>query len=129
MKTASWLPLAAILALGTVPAHAQSKKREAPAPVAPVTIAGVRYEAVPFGMARGLDQNGGYVAAIDPASGRELWVAKVYGSAPRPDLEGDKQDIFITAMKSAHDGKALAVETERGGHFELDLATRRARRL
>jgi len=42
---------------------AANKKRAAPDPVEPITLGGVRYEAVQFGNARGLEQNGGYITA------------------------------------------------------------------
>jgi hypothetical protein len=129
MKGALWPAVAVMVLVATVPGFAFVKKREPPAQVAPVTVAGIRYEALPFGKARGLGQNGGYIAAVDPISGRELWVAKVYATPQDPGLEGDKQDVFITAIRAARDGRALTIETERGGRYELDLASRRSRPL
>jgi len=51
---------ATMLIAAAVPGQA---KRLAPDPVAPVSFEGRRYETVAFGKARGLGQNGGYVAA------------------------------------------------------------------
>jgi hypothetical protein len=103
---------------------APKAKRAAPAKVAPVTIGTLRFEAVHWGKARGLGQNGGYVAAVDPASGKELWTLKVYDVAYEPDLEGDLQDVFITAMSKTLFGQKLNVTDERGRAYVVDPATR-----
>jgi hypothetical protein len=103
---------------------APKAKRAAPAKVAPVTVAGLRFEAVHWGKARGLGQNGGYVAAIDPASSKELWTLKVYDVVYDPDLEGDVQDVFITAMSKTLFGQKLNVTDERGRAYVVDPATR-----
>lgn len=100
------------------------KKRVAPEPVAPVSFEGRRYEAIDFGKARGLGQNGGYVAAIDEASGRELWVQRVYRIRYDRRLEGDKQDLFITGLTVLPAARALLIENERGARYRLDLRTR-----
>jgi hypothetical protein len=100
-------------------------KRLAPEPVAPVSFEGRRYEAIHFGKARGLEQNGGYVAAIDEASGRELWVQRVYRIRYDRGLEGDKQDVFITGLTLAPATRTLSIENERGARYRLDLRTRK----
>jgi hypothetical protein len=104
--------------------EAPAKKR-GPPPAAPsVSASGVRYVAVTWGLQRGLDQNGGYVAATDEKTGRELWVAKVYATPRDPNMEDDKQDLFIKRLKVVDKGRALLVTDERGGRYRLDLATR-----
>jgi hypothetical protein len=103
---------------------APKAKRAAPAKVAPVAFGGVRFEAIHWGKARGLGQNGGYIAAIDPPSNKELWTLKVYDVAYDPDLEGDVQDVFITAMSKALFGQKLNVTDERGRTYVVDPATR-----
>src|SRR6266496_104094 len=100
-------------------------KRLAPDPVAPVSFEGRRYEAIAFGKARGLGQNGGYVAAIDAASGREVWVQRIYRIRYDRRLEGDKQDVFITGLTLLPAARALAIENERGERYRLDLGTRK----
>ncbi len=114
-------------AQGAVPASAieerPSKKRGPPPPPPSITAAGVRYAAIPWGLRRGLDQNGGYLSAAD-ASGRELWVLKVYDTPHAPAMEDDKQDLFIQTLKVVDGGKALLVVDERGGRYRVDLATR-----
>jgi hypothetical protein len=102
-------------------------KRLAPDPVAPVSFEGRRYEAIQFGKARGLGQNGGHVAAIDAASGRELWVRRIYAIRYDRGLEGDKQDVFITGLTLLPAAHALLIENERGARYRLDLRTRQVR--
>jgi hypothetical protein len=101
-----------------------AKKRSGPDPVEPVSFGGTRYEAVPWGKARGLEQNGGYVAAIDERTGDELWLLKVYGVNYDGDMEGDKQDVFVTGLELDRVGRCLTVENEAGDRFAIDLATR-----
>ena len=136
------LPLAPVLLLlsfscscvhGETPPAAQiaqsaagvpAKKRAAPEPVEPVVIQGIRYEAVPWGRARGLDQNGGYVQAVDVATGKQLWLVRVYKITYDPAMEADKQDEFISELSASKDGRTLTVVTERGSRYRIDLATR-----
>ncbi len=103
-----------------------SKERlEIPRP-APVTLGAVRYQAVPFGKARGLGQNGGLVAAVDALTGIELWVLPVYTLHHNPEMEGDKQDIHIARL-SAQGDHQLRVEAERGhGTWLVDVLKRTA---
>lgn len=103
-----------------------AKKRAAPEPVDPVTIGNVRYETPLNGKARGLGQNGGHVVAIDARTGAELWLVTVYPVAYVPNMEADKQDIFIIDMAPSHDGKALIVSDEKGRRWRVDLATHAA---
>src|SRR3954463_6359057 len=100
-------------------------KRLAPDPVAPVSFEGRRYQAIDFGKARGFGQNGGYVAAIDEASGRQLWIRRIYRIRYDRGREGDKQDVFITGLTLLPAARALAIENERGERYRLDLGTRK----
>jgi len=102
-----------------------AKKRSGPDPVEPVSFGGIRYEAMQWGKARGLEQNGGYVAAIDEATGRELWVQRIYRIRYDRDTEGDKQDVFITGLTLTPGTRTLAIENERGARYRLDLRTRK----
>jgi hypothetical protein len=103
---------------------AVKKKRLAPEPVEPVSFEGRRYEALVFGKARGLGQNGGHVVAIDEATGRELWVQRIYRIRYDRGLEADKQDVFITGLTLLPSAHALEIENERGARYRLDLRTR-----
>jgi hypothetical protein len=100
----------------------EKERSEIPEP-APVTSAGVRYEALPWGKARGLGQNGGYIAAFDAASGRELWLLKVYEVRYDGRREDDKQDLFIEDLTLEAKG-LLRVTDERGAVYRVDLAQR-----
>jgi hypothetical protein len=100
------------------------KKRSGPDPVEPVSFGGTRYEAMQWGKARGLEQNGGYVAAIDEKTGDELWLLKVYDVSYDGDMEDDKQDVFVTSLELDRDGRRLMVDNEAGNRFAIDLATR-----
>ena len=102
----------------------QMKKREAPRPVPAVELDGVRYEPIVFGLARGLSQNGGYLAAIDGSSGRELWVQKIYDVVYDDSMEGDKQDVFVTRLAIDKNKRVIVVENERGERFVFDLDSR-----
>jgi hypothetical protein len=101
------------------------KRRSAPEPVDPVSIDGTTYEVIHFGKARGLKQNGGYIAKIDQETGEELEVIRVYKVRYRwwRAIEKDKHDIFITSMSLDESGKKLMISHERGGEFALDLET------
>lgn len=101
-------------------------KRVGPTDVDPATVDGVRFEAIHWGRQRGLGQNGGYVAAIDPASGKELWVAQIYVVDYIPKLETDVQDIFIKKLEPGASKGELKVVDERGRLFVLDIAKRTA---
>ena len=116
----------AVAGAAALPAEA-AKKRLAPEPVAPVSFEGRRYEAIDFGKARGLDQNGGYVAAVDEASGRELWVQRVYRIRYDRGLEADKQDVFITGLTLLPAERVLVIENERGMRYRLHLRTRKVK--
>ena len=102
-----------------------AKKRSGPDPVEPVSFGGTRYEAVPWGKARGLKQNGGYVAAVDARSGEELWLLKVYDVTYQRGMEADKQDVFITDLAIDRAGRRLTVENEAGDRFVVDLDSRK----
>ncbi len=92
--------------------------------VSPVSRKGVRYEVVAGGKGRGLGQNGGLIAAVDEASGAELWVLKVYEVHYDGDMEDDKQDVLITGLSLGWFGNRLTVRNERGQSFEVDLDSR-----
>lgn len=89
----------------------------------PITVAGIRYEAMPWGKARGLEQNGGYIAAVDIINNEELWLQKIYDVVYDMEIETDVQDVFISNL-TLHDGNLLDIENEHGDHYLLNLATR-----
>jgi len=100
----------------------QKERSEVPEPAA-VVRGGVRIEALPWGKARGLGQNGGYIAAYDLADDHEVWLLKVYDIVYDGDREADKQDLFIEDMALEPSGR-LRVTDERGGVYRVDLDKR-----
>jgi hypothetical protein len=100
----------------------EKERAEIPDP-APVLIDGVRYAALAWGKARGLGQNGGIIAAQDPASGAELWTLEVYHIDYDDEREGDKQDVFIESLH-ARPGGLLRVVSERGDSYLVDVVRR-----
>lgn len=104
----------------------KQSKREGPAPVPPVTVGTVRYE-VPHDAAEvGGTQSGGYIAAVDAASGERLWALRVYETAYDPQRERDVQDVFITRLAHRGGGQ-LDVEDEEGRRWIVDTAARKSR--
>lgn len=100
------------------------EKRAGPAPVEPLSHNGIRYEALQWGRQRGLDQNGGYIAAIDEETGEELWILKVYQVTYDDDMEGDVQDVFIVNLTLDEPSGRLMVENEECMRYVVDPVTR-----
>jgi hypothetical protein len=111
----------------TIEHAAPAQKRVAPPDVLPVTVGTLRIEALPWGRERGLGQNGGYVAAIDPATGAELWTLKIYDVPYDGVMEEDVQDVFIASMRALGEGRVEIVD-EDGRRYVLDIAARRVTR-
>lgn len=117
--------LAAVPAIAADPAavSAPAGKRIAPPVVEPILVDGLRFEAIHWGRQRGLDQNGGYIAALDPASGAEVWTLRVYEIVYDADLESDVQDLFIERFESPGDGTLIVID-EDGGRYVVNVAAR-----
>ncbi len=113
----------------TVEKRMENEKRAAPAVVEAVSHDGTRYEEVQFEKSEGLDQNSGYLAAIDMASGNRKWLLKVYDVCYSSDLEADLQDVFFKRLELAADGRTLIVTNEEERRFAVDLADRTVREL
>lgn len=94
-----------------------------PIMVAPVEFDGVRYEALHWGKQRDLGQNGGFVVAVDSATGEELWIQRIY-EITYGEKSPQKYDRFITELKLIERGDALEVVDETGARHRLDLETR-----
>ena len=105
----------------------KSFKREGPAEVAPVRLGSVMFSVVHWGLSRGLAQNGGYIAATDIASGRELWLLKVYDVPYDARRERDVQDTFIIELKLDSTGSMLLIKDELERVFVVDPRTRTVR--
>jgi hypothetical protein len=101
----------------------EKERADTPVPKS-VSHAGVRYEALAWGRARGLAQNGGYVLAIDEQTGIERWIVKIYDARIDDGKEQDKSDVFITSLAFDAHKRYLLIVNERGDAFRLDLRTR-----
>lgn len=100
------------------------KKRLEPTQLEPVIFGNTRYEAPLWGKSLGLGQNGGHVVASNQNTGAQLWVATLYDIVYDPDMEEDKQDLFLVSLKLDVAGTRLLAEDERGRKFALDLFSR-----
>lgn len=98
-------------------------KRTAPPAVPPVVLGNIRVETVPWGRSRDLGQNGGYIAALDRRTGRELWILKVYGVTYDAKMEEDVQDVFIKKMTKVSPTR-LNILDEDGRRYLVDVKTR-----
>lgn len=101
------------------------KKRLEPEQLPPVILGNTRYEAPLWGKSRDLGQNGGHVVAINQTTGEEMWVARLYEIVYDPDMEEDKQDLFLVSLTLDTAGTRLLAEDERGRKFALDLFSRK----
>jgi hypothetical protein len=97
-----------------------SSKRVAPPQVPPVRIGSMRIEAVHWGRERGLDQNGGYIVAINRKSGKELWLLKIYDVSYDDKMETDVQDVFIERIERLGSHGVLVTD-EDGRQYEVDI--------
>jgi len=61
---------------------------------------------------RGFPQQGGVIAAIDTATGKELWALQVYTVAFDAQEEQDVQERYITSLAMSPDGQSLLVLAE-----------------
>jgi hypothetical protein len=100
-----------------------SGSRPAPPQVAPVIHNGVRYEQDMQSARHGGDQPGGYLVAIDAASGARLWMLKVYQVPVQPGAPFQPGRYF-RSMRLSDDGAHLEIESEAGGKYRVDLAAR-----
>lgn len=93
-----------------------------------LSLHGVRYQAVQWGKARGLPQNGGYISAVDEKTGVELWLVQVYQIKYDPGLEGDVQDVFIRKISVGKDENTLLIENDKRETFSLNLKSRKVKK-
>lgn len=103
--------------------QAPSSSRPAPPRVAAVVHEGVRYEQDMQSSRHGGDQQGGYLVAVDPASGERLWMLKVYEIPAQPGAPIQPARHF-RSMRLSEDGRALEIESVAGGKYRVDLAAR-----
>jgi hypothetical protein len=104
-------------------------KRVGPPEVPPVTIGNVRYEAIHWGKSRGLGQNGGYIAAFEAETDRELWTLKIYDIVYDPKMEEDVQDVFIETISESPRNKTLKIVDENGRKYRVDPEKRSVKKV
>ncbi|HEY2902462.1 MAG TPA: hypothetical protein VGL59_17900 [Polyangia bacterium] len=98
-------------------------KRVGPPDVPSVRVGALVIAVLPWGKARGLDQNGGYLTVSDATTGKEQWVQKVYDVAYDAKMEEDVQDVFIESLTAGPAPSEVTVADERGGIYRVDLTT------
>lgn len=91
--------------------------------VADIEHEGVRYVQDVHDSRNG-DQAGGYLAAIDIASGQRLWRLKVY-EVPGAQVAGQPTlPRYFRSMQLLPGAQALEIVNEAGGIYRVELATR-----
>ena len=93
--------------------------------VADIVHQGVRYVQDATDSRNG-DQPGGYLAAIDVASGQRLWRLKVYEVADGRAAGHPTMARHFRSMQLLPGGQALEIVNEAGGVYRVDLARRGA---
>lgn len=100
----------------TAPSISQPSVAEVPT----VVHDGVRYEQGKHDDRAG-DQRGGYLVAIDVASGKLLWRLQVYAVTAPPGVPALARDFRSMLLEPG--GKSLRIENVAGGVYRVDLAT------
>lgn len=109
--------------------EAPAKKRDTPVRAAPVVHKGVRYSAQsPVADTWGSDplpaSSPVDLVAEDAGSGAELWRTTLYTVDFDPDMERDKQEIYVTQLSLNLLRTALKAVDERGRRYRIDLKSR-----
>ncbi|HEY9024869.1 MAG TPA: hypothetical protein VIP05_11260 [Burkholderiaceae bacterium] len=103
--------------------------RPPPPLVAPVLHGGVRYEQDLRSWRFGGTQPGGYLVAVDAASGARLWMLKVYEVALHEAYGVSTPGRYFRSMALVPGREELEIENEAGARFVVELATRAVRPL
>ncbi|MFG6486863.1 hypothetical protein ACG04R_09280 [Roseateles sp. BYS78W] len=98
--------------------------RAASADVAPVEINGVRYQQDMSSYSHGGDQPGGYLCAIDIATGQRLWTLKVYDVQDHAPSGVDTIGLYFKTMQQVPGRDELEIENESGSRFLIDVVKR-----
>ena len=94
-------------------------KRMGPDPVEPVELHGMRIHVPHYGQEIGVEQNGGYIEAVDAITGNHLWYLMIYETKYIKGKERDVQDVFIVQI-GVRDG-FLRVKEEFGRVYVVDV--------
>jgi len=98
--------------------------RGAPPVVAPIENGGVRYQQDMDAGHHGGGGLGGYLTAVDAASGKRLWMLKVYEVTDDSAAGVSTPGCYFRRMTLLAGKNALEIENEVGGVFRVDLAKR-----
>jgi hypothetical protein len=98
--------------------------RPPPPAVEPVSHGGLRYEQDLQSSRFGGTQPGGYLVAVDPASGERLWMLKVYEVASQDAYGVTTPGRYFRSMTLVPERDELEIENEAGGRFRVDLRRR-----
>ncbi|MEN9867899.1 MAG: hypothetical protein RL748_3489 [Pseudomonadota bacterium] len=98
-------------------------KRIGPVPVEPVELHGLRIQVPHYGQEIGVEQNGGYIEAVDAITGLHLWYLMIYETKYSNGKERDGQDVFIVKI-GVRDGM-LRVKEGYGRVYEVDVCEKR----
>lgn len=101
----------------------EQPKRRGPKSVPSVVVDNIRYEVITSAKARGFGQDGGVIAAVDVATGSELWSLVVYKTAYEPGEEQDVQERYITKLTLTKDKNVLRVDNESHKSYLVNLSS------
>lgn len=99
----------------------ESAKRRAPA-AKPVMHKGIRYEQVRRPQEQGFSQAGGVIAAIDEATGKQLWAVQLYETVFDTKEERDAQEVYVSELRIEAKAGALIATDERKRRWQINLA-------
>jgi hypothetical protein len=103
---------------------APSPSRPPPPEVKPVELNGIRYEQDKYQSREKGDQPGGYLAATDLKTGKQLWRIKVY-EIPRPgDPNVPDLPLEFQSMTLVPGMAVLEIVNESGYKYHVDLETK-----
>ncbi len=84
---------------------------------------GVRYEQDIERQRRDDALRGGWLVARDAATGQELWEARIYDNPSDPTSPVSSPAIWFKRMAFVDGTDIVAIETDVGGLYEVDLRT------
>ena len=99
----------------------ESAKRRAPA-VRPVLHNGVRYEQLRRPSEQGFSQSGGVLAATDVASGKQLWVIRLFKTEFDPKEEKDAQEVYVSQLVFDAKAGVLMAADERKRRWRINAS-------
>ena len=98
----------------------ESAKRRAPA-ARPVQHNGIRYEQMRRPREQGFAQGGGVIAAIDEASGEQIWAVQLYETAFDAKEERDAQEVYVSELRIEAERDVLIATDERKRRWQINL--------